>query len=644
MARKSLCYGILLFISCSLSWQLNAQYILELDSIQAFPGDQVSMGISIQNAGQVTSFQCDIPFPSDVNIDPQSVTLNPGRSADHLISATLVQDTILRILCFSMNNTPFNGNQGEVAAFELSLPLWAMEANLPLINALVANTNGQNVLTATLDGAIKTMGPLSVELIASSDSICLGATLILEAVVSGGGWYPDLNWTSDPIGFEASGYIVSDEPEISKLYFISVDDGYQAAADTQAIIVFEPPWVEAGEDQLICFGETVDLNASYEFADSLIWSGGNGSFDDPHNANTMYYPADEDLEMSEIWLVVQAFGNALCDFATDSVLVTIHTPAEAIPGSDYVVPLDEFYENSDAVVYGTDSLFWTSNGDGTFNNTSLLHPVYWPGARDKLNGEVSLKLHAIPTLPCQPVADSLQLIVLREGDNVMQLPTNSANPNDTILLTLNIENRTSFNSFSATMLLPEGMSWIVSTAQLTDRAVDHQLSVELSAQQLNCIAYSPTNQDFIGSSGSVFQIQVITSMFPGIYALEILAGSMINEVGDNIITGMVNGELNLILVGNDPLHAIDNQFDLKYLRYQKCIQLILPESCDLTFSLFTVGGKLTGRMQKSYPKGTHFFALAEIAQGKADILQARIIRVSIHPTNQTTIHKVLKLW
>ncbi len=252
MLRKSLLYGLLLIFSCCFSQQLNAQYILALDSVQAFPGNQVSIGISIQNAGPVTSFQCDIPLPSSVGIDPQSVELNPARSVDHLISAAIVQDTVLRILCFSINNTPFNGNQGEVAGFVLSLPNGIMEAPLPLSNALIANLDGQNVITATRYGAIKTMGPLHVEIVATDDSLCQGTIISLEATVTGGGWHPVLLWSSDPPGFDAVGASVSDEPISSQLYIINVDDGFQTAADTHAILVFEPPWVEAGEDQLIC--------------------------------------------------------------------------------------------------------------------------------------------------------------------------------------------------------------------------------------------------------------------------------------------------------------------------------------------------------------------------------------------------------
>jgi hypothetical protein len=644
MARKILLYGFLLFFSCCLSSQLSAQYILELDSVQAFPGDQVSLGISIQNAGPVTSFQCDIPLPSAVGIDPQSVELNPARSVDHLISATIVQDTVLRILCFSMNNTPFNGNQGEVATFELSLPAIIMDAPLPLTNALIANVIGQNVITASHDGAIQTMGPLSVEILATADSLCLGTTITLEASVSGGGWHPVFSWSSDPPGYSAVGASVIDEPESSQLYIVNVDDGFQTAADTHAIVVFEPPWVEAGEDQLICFGETVGLNAAFGGADSLLWSGGNGSFDDPNSATTVYVPSPEDLTLTEIWLTVQAFGSMLCEQATDSLLLSLSSPALADAGADYVVPLNAFYENTDAMISGADSLFWTSSGDGSFDNASLLHPTYLPGTRDVLNGEVRLRLHAIPSAPCEAVSDSLQLIVLREGDNIMQLPALSANPNDTIILSLDIENRTTFNSFNCSMLLPEGMSWIVSTAQLTNRAADHQLSLEQTGQQLNCTAASPTNQAFNGNTGSVLQIQIITSMLPGSYPLEIIGGSMINEIGNEVLTDLVNGELILLIVGEDQFYSLESPLELRYFRQQQQLEIILKESCELHLALYSLSGYLTGEIHNFFSKGIYHIALKDIEHRHVNTQRGRIIRVSMHQSNQVKIYKTLKLW
>ena len=53
-------------------------------------------------------------------------------------------------------------------------------------------------------------------------------------------------------------------------------------------------------------------------------------------------------------------------------------------------------DNEDVQVYGYaeayTSLEWTTSGDGSFNNTSILDPVYTPGAQDIQNGSVTITL------------------------------------------------------------------------------------------------------------------------------------------------------------------------------------------------------------------------------------------------------------
>jgi hypothetical protein len=60
--------------------------------------------------------------------------------------------------------------------------------------------------------------------------------------------------------------------------------------------------------------------------------------------------------------------------------------AEVCEGSD-------FYCNGNAT--NQDSVFWSTSGDGSFNNINILYPVYTPGEQDLLNGEAILTLGLI---------------------------------------------------------------------------------------------------------------------------------------------------------------------------------------------------------------------------------------------------------
>ncbi|MCO6501146.1 MAG: gliding motility-associated C-terminal domain-containing protein [Vicingus serpentipes] len=86
-------------------------------------------------------------------------------------------------------------------------------------------------------------------------------------------------------------------------------------------------------------------------------------------------------------------------------------------GSNYTIPSASTANDS---IKG-----WTTSGDGTFNDTSLIAPIYTPGASDISTGSVILKLTIIDTCG-NTYADSLTLII--NGTPT----TANAGPNDTI--------------------------------------------------------------------------------------------------------------------------------------------------------------------------------------------------------------------
>ncbi|MCX5733671.1 MAG: hypothetical protein NTW68_05030, partial [candidate division NC10 bacterium] len=61
------------------------------------------------------------------------------------------------------------------------------------------------------------------------------------------------------------------------------------------------------------------------------------------------------------------------------------------------------------------SLLWTSNGDGTFSDPTVLHPVYTPGPIDIVNGTVTLTITGMSALPCIPVFDDMTITISRQA-------------------------------------------------------------------------------------------------------------------------------------------------------------------------------------------------------------------------------------
>lgn len=75
---------------------------------------------------------------------------------------------------------------------------------------------------------------------------------------------------------------------------------------------------------------------------------------------------------------------------------------------------------------GASSATWSTAGDGSFDNTSLMNAVYTPGANDITNGSVVLTLTTNdPAGPCNAVADNMTL-------NIETAPTVNAGGNQNI--------------------------------------------------------------------------------------------------------------------------------------------------------------------------------------------------------------------
>ena len=89
------------------------------------------------------------------------------------------------------------------------------------------------------------------------------------------------------------------------------------------------------------------------------------------------------------------------DFSTSSPLIEENKPVwgtcpiSVSAGDDLNVCDDEVVQMTGASASNYVSLYWSSNGDGSFVNTSSLNPTYYPGSNDISNGNVILTLIAV---------------------------------------------------------------------------------------------------------------------------------------------------------------------------------------------------------------------------------------------------------
>lgn len=186
-----------------------------------------------------------------------------------------------------------------------------------------------------------------------------------------------------------------------------INDQVEGHESAYAYAVLSP---YAGADTSICYNNSFQLTDATAFNySSLLWStSGDGSFNNPIALHPIYTPGVQDKASGLVKLTITAIYGTLQ--ISDEVQISLLTLPFVTVGPDGSVLQDSSFAlmGSNAKYY--DSLHWASLGDGQFDNPSVLHSNYTPGASDISLGMVSLYLKA--TSICGAVTDTLSLVVV----------------------------------------------------------------------------------------------------------------------------------------------------------------------------------------------------------------------------------------
>jgi len=82
--------------------------------------------------------------------------------------------------------------------------------------------------------------------------------------------------------------------------------------------------------------------------------------------------------------------NGVCDVLKDMVDVTVYPPCHVEAGSDQTICEGSTATLSQATAVNCGTMSWGTLGTGYFNDPTMLHPTYTPGALDITNGHVTL--------------------------------------------------------------------------------------------------------------------------------------------------------------------------------------------------------------------------------------------------------------
>lgn len=149
--------SLMLFVLTPASY---AQNIMQVDDADGTINSNVTVSLSVQNDEEFISFQCDLLLPDGFKYVAGSVSLTP-RSVDHVVNVTNIENNIIRILSYSLNNTAFLLDSGVVARVGLSTPETEGDYSIGTENGIIGNAQSVNILDSLINGEIN-LGPIGI--------------------------------------------------------------------------------------------------------------------------------------------------------------------------------------------------------------------------------------------------------------------------------------------------------------------------------------------------------------------------------------------------------------------------------------------------------------------------------------------------
>lgn len=168
----------------------------------------------------------------------------------------------------------------------------------------------------------------------------------------------------------------------------------------------------AGSDTIICqhVHELKIENVTIPFpSQGLFWStSGDGFFNKPNSPSPTYFPGILDIQNYGVILALNV-KTVAGDTLTDEFTLSIFDNPIAFAGNDTIVFEDEDIHLVEASAINFESIIWITNGDGNFDNNTLVNPTYFPGDSDNELGVVLLEMMVYSS--CGSASDSVTILI-----------------------------------------------------------------------------------------------------------------------------------------------------------------------------------------------------------------------------------------
>jgi len=280
--------------------------------------------------------------------------------------------------------------------------------------SITVNTSGTTTLTVNLNNncpnqtdteTINVYAPPTVEA-GANQSTCGTNAVTLSGVI--GGSATGSQWISPSGTFSnANSLNTTFTPSITSgvaTVILSATGPCPTVQDQLVILVNATPTVNAGLDQTICAGNSINISGtSSGSANASSWSAPSGTFGNSTNLSTTYTPT---ITSGTVTLTLSASGP--CPTVNDQLILTVNPIATSDAGIDQSICAGASVNLSGTIAGGASSGTW-SGGSGTFTpNSNSLNATYTPSASEISAGTVSLTLTTDdPTGPCIAATDQL---------------------------------------------------------------------------------------------------------------------------------------------------------------------------------------------------------------------------------------------
>ena len=188
--------------------------------------------------------------------------------------------------------------------------------------------------------------------------------------------------------------------------------------DDVIVTIAPQPVVSIGGDSTVCEGEDFIFLASVASVSnetSFTWSSdGGGVFANTNTLTPTFTPSAAEIDVGQAIISLTAQPIAPCaDPVVDTMTLTIQRLPQVEAGNNAVLcESDTDYQTLTASVSRQSAINWTSSGNGTFDNDTVINTIYTPSADDRSLGFVTLTLTATPIAPCDAgttVSDTITL-------------------------------------------------------------------------------------------------------------------------------------------------------------------------------------------------------------------------------------------